>query len=75
MNVKITDMEKFLQKVDACNSEVYIVYPGGGTENIRNNPLRQAELVDEWKANGKTINLVLNVSTRMDSFKLRSFAV
>ena len=47
MNVKITDMKEFLQAVDSCTGDVYLVYPRGGTENIRLNPMRQAELVDE----------------------------
>ena len=51
MNVKITDMKEFLQAVDSCTGDVYLVYPRGGTENIRLNPMRQAELVDEWRAN------------------------
>ncbi len=78
MKVKITDMQKFLKKVDSCSGEIYIVYPGGGTENIQNirqNPVRQAELVDEWRANGECLILNLDISKRMDSFKLSSFSV
>lgn len=75
MNVKITDMQKFLQKVDKCSGDVYIVYPGGGTENIHNNPVRQAELIDEWRANGQCLNLTLDISKRVDTQKLSSFTV
>ena len=75
MDVKITDMQKFLKKVDAWSSEVYIVYPGGGTENIRQNPVRQAELVDEWREKGECLFLSLDNTKRMDSLKLRAFSV
>lgn len=75
MNVKITDMQKFLQKVEDCSGDIYIVYPGGGTENIHNNPVRQAELIDEWRANGQCLNLTLDISKRVDTQKLSSFTV
>lgn len=75
MNVKITDMKKFLQKVEDCSGDIYIVYPGGGTENIHNNPVRQAELIDEWRANGQCLNLTLDISKRVDTQKLSSFTV
>lgn len=75
MNVKITDMQKFLQKVENCSGDIYIVYPGGGTENIHNNPVRQAELIDEWRANGQCLNLTLDISKRVDTQKLSSFTV
>lgn len=75
MNVKITDMQKFLQKVEDCSGDIYIVYPGGGTENIHNNPVRQAELIDEWRANGQCLNLTLDISKRVDMQKLSSFTV
>lgn len=74
MNVKITDMQKFLQKVEDCSGDIYIVYPGGGTENIHNNPVRQAELIDEWRANGQCLYLTLDISKRTDASKLSSFA-
>ena len=74
-NVKITDMQKFLKKVDACSGEVYIVYPSGGTENIRENPVRQAALVDEWREKGKCLFLSLEITKRMDAFKLAPFSV
>lgn len=74
MNVKISDMKKFLQKVDACSGEVYIVYPGGGTEDIHKNPVRQAELIDEWRAAGEFLQLSLDIPKRMDAFKLSSFS-
>lgn len=75
MNVKITDMQKFLQKVENCSGDIYIVYPGGGTENIHNNPVRQAELIDEWRANGQCLNLTLDISKRVDTQNLSSFTV
>lgn len=75
MNVKITDMQKSLQKVEDCSGDIYIVYPGGGTENIHNNPVRQAELIDEWRANGQCLNLTLDISKRVDTQKLSSFTV
>lgn len=75
MNVKITDMQKFLQKVEDCSGDIFIVYPGGGTENIHNNPVRQAELIDEWRANGQCLNLTLDISKRVDMQKLSSFTV
>lgn len=75
MNVKITDMQKFLQKVENCSGDIYIVYPGGGTENIHNSPVRQAELIDEWRANGQCLNLTLDISKRVDTQKLSSFTV
>lgn len=74
VNVKITDIQKFLKKVDACSGDVYIVYPGGGTENIRENPVRQAALVDEWRENGKCLCLSLDIARRTDAFKLSSFS-
>ena len=80
MNVKITDMKEFLQAVDSCTGDVYLVYPRGGTENIRLNPMRQAELVDEcyiigdW-AKGECLTLTLDLEERWDHRKLKRFAV
>ncbi len=75
MNVKITDMKEFLQAVDSCTGDVYLVYPRGGTENIRLNPMRQAELVDEWRAKGECLTLTLDLEERWDHRKLKRFAV
>lgn len=75
MNVRITDMKEFLLAVDGCGGDVYLVYPRGGTENIRQNPMRQAELVDEWRAKGECLTLTLDVEERRDQRKLKRFAV
>lgn len=75
INVKVKNIHQFLKTVDSCKDEVYIVYPSGGTENIRENPIRQAELVDEWRENGECLCLVLDIPNRRDSTKLSVFSV
>lgn len=74
MTVNVKDMNKFLLKVNACSGEVYIVHPAGGTENINRNPLRQAELMDEWKENGERLSLLLDIPKLTDAWKLISFS-
>lgn len=69
MKVKIKDMADFLSKVDMCAGEVYLVYSGGGSENIRQNPLRQSELVDEWRNSGNCLMLTLEFTVDRDSLR------
>lgn len=73
MKVTVTDMEKFLKKIDACDGDIYLVYPQGGTENIRQNPRRQAELVDEWRSAGQHLELTLDLEEPMDAAHLLCF--
>lgn len=73
MKVTVTDMEKFLKKIDACDGDIYLVYPQGGTENIRQNPCRQAELVDEWRSAGQHLELTLDLEEPMDAAHLLRF--
>lgn len=75
MKVKITDMQEFLTKVDQCAGDVYLVYPQGGTENLKCNYMRQSELVDEWRAAGECLTLTLDVEESRDQRKLKRFAV
>ncbi len=74
MNIKITDMQDFLTCVDGCAGDVYLVYPQGGTENLKGNYARQAELVDEWRAKGQCLTLTLDVEEGRDQRKLKRFA-
>lgn len=74
MTVKITDMQEFLVQVDQCGGDVYLVYPQGGTENLKGNYLRQAELVDEWRAAGQCLSLTLSVEDKRDQRRLKRFA-
>lgn len=75
MKVKITDMREFLATVDSCAGTVYLVYPQGGTENLKDNYMRQAELVDEWRAKGECLILTLDVEEGRDQKKLKRFAL
>ena len=75
MKVKITDMQNFLMVVDSCIGDVYLVYPQGGTENLKNNYARQAELVDEWRAKGQCLTLTLDVEEGSDQRKFKHFAI
>lgn len=75
MEVKVTDMQEFLVTVDGCAGDVYLVYPQGGTENLKGNYARQAELVDEWRAKGGQLTLTLDVEEGRDRRKLKRFAV
>lgn len=75
MEVKITDMREFLAVLDSCTGDVYLVYPRGGTENLKGNFMRQSELVDEWRAKGERLTLTLDVDNRGDQRKLKRFAV
>lgn len=75
MKVKIKDMAEFLKQVDLCVGEVYLVYSGKGRENIKQNPMRQAELVDEWRDSGYCMILTLDFSVYRDSLRLSSFSL
>lgn len=75
MKVKITDMEDFLKKVDLCKGDVYLAYASGGTENIRQNPLRQSELVDEWRNGGNCLMLTLEFDVNRDSRRFSDLSV
>ncbi len=75
MKVKIKDMADFLKKVDMCAGEVYLVYSGGGRENIKQNPMRQAELVDEWRNSGNCLILTLEFPVYRDSLRLSAFSL
>lgn len=75
MKVKITDMQEFLTKVDQCAGDVYLVYPQGGRENLKDNYMRQSELVDEWRAAGESLTLHLDVELSRDHRLLKRFAV
>lgn len=73
MKVRITDMQEFLLAVDGCDGDVYLVYPKGGTENLKNNYARQAELVDEWRSMGQCLTLTLDVEEGRDKRRLQRF--
>lgn len=75
MKVKIKDMADFLNKVDMCTGEVYLVYSGGGSENIRQNALRQSELVDEWRNSGNCLMLTLEFPVYRDSLRFSDCSV
>lgn len=75
MEVKITDMQEFLVAVDGCAGDVYLVYPQGGSENLKENYVRQSELVDEWRAKGQCLTLSLDVEEGRDQRRLKRFAV
>lgn len=75
MEVKITDMQDFLAAVDGCSGDVYLVYPQGGLENLKENYVRQSELVDEWRAAGQCLTLNLDVEEGRDRRRLKRFAV
>lgn len=66
MKLKVTDMQAFLFQVDACLGDVYLVYPQGGTENLRGNYMLQSELVDQWRENGQCLSLTLDVEEASD---------
>lgn len=74
MEVKITEMQDFLAVVDGCAGDVYLVYPQGGRENLKGNYVRQAELVDEWRAKGQCLTLTLDAEEGRDRRKLKRFA-
>lgn len=75
MEVKITDMREFLAVVDSCAGDVYLLYPQGGTENLKGNFMRQSELVDEWRAKGQCLTLALDIDDRRDLRRLKRFTV
>lgn len=75
MEVRITDMRAFLTAVDDCAGDVYLVYPQGGTENLRGNFMRQSELVDEWRSKGQDLTLALELDNRRDQRRLKRFAL
>lgn len=75
MKVKIKDMADFLKKVDMCVGEVYLVHSGKASENIKQNPMRQAELVDEWRNSGNCLILTLEFSVYRDSLRLYNFSL
>lgn len=75
MKVKITDMQEFLTKVDQCTGDVYLVYPRGGRENLKDNYMRQSELVDQWRAQGECLLLTLDAELGRDHRMLKRFAV
>lgn len=66
MKIKVTDMQAFLLQVDACLGNVYLVYPQGGTENLKDNYMRQSELVDQWRESGQCLSLTLDVEEPCD---------
>lgn len=70
MKIKITDMREFLLLVEDCAGDVYLVYPQGGSEELKGNFMRQSELVDQWRAEGQSLTLTLDVD---DPGDLRRF--
>lgn len=75
MKVKITDMQEFLTAVDSCKGDVYLVYPQGGTENLKGNYMRQSELVDQWRAKGQCLTLTLDVEDHRDGRRFKGFMI
>lgn len=73
MEVKITDMQEFLTVLDGCKGAVYLLYPQGGSENLKDNYMRQAELVDEWRAKDQCLTLTLDVEDGSDQRRLKRF--
>lgn len=73
MKIKVTDMQAFLLQVDECFGDVYLVYPQGGTENLKCNYMRQAELVDRWREKGQCLSLTLDVEDHGDLRRFKAW--
>lgn len=75
LKVVITDMQAFLSAVEDCIDDVYLTYPQGGSENLKGNFMRQAELADEWRNAGQQLKLTLDISDPADARRLDRFSI
>lgn len=74
MKVVVTDLQAFLSAVEDCSDDVYLTYPQGGSECLKGNYMRQAELADQWRAANERLTLTLDISDPSDARRLERFS-
>lgn len=73
IKLKILNMKNFLNTVNACNGNVFMICRGGEKVNINKQEKLQDELWSEYRKNKNYLQICLEISNPTDYMNLVSY--
>lgn len=73
IKLNILNMDNFLDTINACQGEVYMIYPGGTTVNIHRQRGVQDGLSHQYHKNKNHLPLVLKIPNPKDYMRIVSY--
>ncbi len=73
LKLKIMNMKKFLDTVNACQGEVRMIFPEGGKTNIKGQYRIQGSLTEQYRKNKKCLPISLEIPVPEDYMNIVSY--